>query len=96
MHFFSTPYPEVLKLPLRVFWTLNAQINRIRSEEILEQIDLALLSNMNADPEMITQLRTAHQTRQGEPMEFTPVIVIPSLEEHSEGIAKLKQIAQGI
>lgn len=40
---------EVLALPVRTFWFLNEQIDRIAAEEALRGIDLALAGNMNAE-----------------------------------------------
>ena len=84
-----------MDMPIRVFWSMNAQIARLRSEEILEQIDLSLLSSMNCDGEMIKTLRQTHLDRMGEPMVMTPVITAPTIEEHTAGIDKLKPILGG-
>lgn len=40
-------YQEVLDLPVRTFWFLNAQIDRLSAEETLRGIDLALAGQMD-------------------------------------------------
>lgn len=91
MRNYRMSYPDVLRLPLRVFWSLNAQINRLRSEEILEQIELAVVTNANATQEMITQLQEHHEKRMGTPLDIEKAIEMPTLQDHLEGTAKLRQ-----
>lgn len=88
--FYSWSYDQIMSLPLRVFWAMNAQITRLRAEEGLELIDLQLLSHMGTSGEMVSQLRSNLRERMGTPM---VAIEVFSREDHMRAIDKLKQIA---
>lgn len=88
-----------MKMPLRAFWALNAQISRIRSEEFLENIDLMFVANMNCDGETIEKIRKTHIDRLGEPAVVQKAVTFDRLQlakqsarEHEEGIGRLKQL----
>lgn len=42
MRGYSMNYRDTMELPLHVFWTLNAQINRLQAEESLELFSVGL------------------------------------------------------
>lgn len=41
MHFYSMGYREVFALPIRIFWTLSSNINRIEAERDGRQLRIA-------------------------------------------------------
>lgn len=86
MRFYHQGYREVLSLPLRFFWGLNAKIARLRAEEQLGLVDLTLLGGMNASGEMIEEFLSARKDTMG-----TPMVVIEEIphDQHLEGIKKL-------
>lgn len=53
MHFYSVDYRQVLKWPLRTFWSMNRQIDRLRAEA--EQRTLRLHSAVE-DPKAVKAL----------------------------------------
>lgn len=82
-------------MPIRAFWTLNTQIARLRSEEILEQADLMMLANANVSKEMIEEFRKVHKDRMGEPMVIDQVVVAQSAKVHESGFNELKTLLGG-
>lgn len=83
-------YPEVMAMPLRAFWSMNAQIARLRAEASLQQIDLFIVANSNSDPKMIASLREALSEQMGHPMQEDKSI-IPSMDQHKQGIDSLRK-----
>jgi hypothetical protein len=83
-------YHAVLKLPLRVFWTLNAQINRLRAEENLERLELVVLGLQGVTPEMFNEYRTRQVEIRGEPMKVTEV---EAPDTFKKGLEKLRQLS---
>lgn len=81
-------------MPLRSFWTFNAQVGRLRAEENLAQMDLFLLGSMNMDGKNIEVMRRTYLNEMGEPMKTAPVDPQKTNREiHQAGVAKLKTIA---
>lgn len=48
MRFYGMRYRDVLELPIRLFWFLSSQVDRIRAEEILDFMP-ALSTAMGGD-----------------------------------------------
>lgn len=56
-------YNDLLELPIKMFWTLNAQIPRIRSEENLYNFELNLMGM--ADSDLIERISNKYKTDLG-------------------------------
>lgn len=89
MKFYSQSWEQIMAMPLRVFWMLNAQIVRLRAEENLEFVDLFLLGGGGATAEMVNEYRSAMRERLGTPMRTRDVV---SATEVKAGLAKLASI----
>lgn len=63
LRFYSLNHSEVLQLPVRTFWFLNEQIDRLAAEESLRGIDLALAGQM--DGKGVKQLSEGLQRQMG-------------------------------
>lgn len=88
-------FQSVMRLPIRVFWSLNAQIARVRAEEQLHQIDMFLLANMNASGDMASTLRKHLSEIVGDPTKFTVDPIKEEAEDiaqHKEGIQRLRAL----
>lgn len=94
-HFYSMSYNEVRDMPLRTFWSFNAQVRRLRAEERLGLIEMYLLGGMGTDKAMLDQLRDRLLADLDEPTKaeakFDPHAVTP--EQHNEGIARLRALS---
>lgn len=66
MRFYSQSYGEVLKLPLRTFWSLSANVVRVRAEEQMSLMDLHLLGGMGASQEIVTALQKKYEGQMGD------------------------------
>ena len=91
MHFYGQSHDEVMRLPLRTFWSLNANINRLRAEEQLPMIELFLLGGMGASQEAITALRDHLNKQIGETAKTKPKPVKDN-QQSQEGIRKLREL----
>lgn len=85
MRFYSLPWRAVMELPLRVFWSLNAQVNRLRAEENLESLDVNLMAN-HGDSEGITGFRSSLREAMGTTVDARE---IPTIETHRQGLRDL-------
>jgi hypothetical protein len=92
MHFYGLSYKEVLELPLRTFWSFNAQIVRLRSEEQLSMIELFLLGGMGASEQAVTSIRGHLNKTMGEPISVRMKESSTSLEQTEKGIKQLREL----
>lgn len=91
MRFYGMSFLEVMGLPLRTFWSLNANVSRLRAEEHISMIELFLMGGMGATQESVTQLRESLNKQMGEPA----VMRARPKEDHQqtqEGIQKLREL----
>lgn len=44
MHFYSIGYTDLLALPIRVFWFMNSQIDRIAAQKDMRSLNVAVCS----------------------------------------------------
>lgn len=88
LHFYGgLSYRELLELPIRTFWRLHANINRIRAESDLRSFHVAAASQSEKGGEY-------HQRLVLELGEITKVDPIANAIRDEEGVSRLKQIAQ--
>jgi Na+/phosphate symporter len=80
-------YQEVLKLPLKTFWALNRQLDRLRAEE--EQRLLRVLSSAQS-AESATQLQQELRQQIGEPVEHEKVFDATRFEELKQRFKGMK------
>lgn len=78
-------------MPLRGFWSLNAQVVRIRAENNMSMIDLFLLGGMGTTHEAIEQVRKGYATTMGDPVKFRQP-VRPDSEITKRGLEQLRSI----
>ena len=69
MHFYSTSYEDVLKTPIRTFWSLFGQIRRVRAAANNEHFDLLIA---HQSKEGIEAVRDHLKKEIGEPVKKTP------------------------
>lgn len=84
-----------MSMPIKAFWSFNAQIDRLRCEENLEQIDLFVIANANASGEMYKTLREQLRNRIGSPSVYSEEEVMPTetdANQWREGFSKLQSI----
>lgn len=91
MRFYGQSYSEVMRLPLRTFWSLNANVVRLRAEEAIPMIELFLLGGNGATSEAITAIRKHLQEQMGTPAQ-TKVSVSNDEETTRAGIQKLREL----
>lgn len=81
-------YAELRKTPIRVFWTLNEQIERIRAEEDLRHFQVVNRANAGEDAkEYVDRLRS----------NLSNVFVVEDVvsnERDETGIQQLKMLAK--
>lgn len=92
MNFYSMSYPEVLALPLRTFWSLNAQITRLRAEEQLGMIEMFMLGGMGASGEVVKELRQMLSKQMGDPVKVSRNKQIDDAATTQEGMKKLREL----
>jgi hypothetical protein len=84
-------YDEVMRMPLRGFWSLNAQVVRLRAENNMSMIDLFLLGGMGATEKAIEQVRDAYSATMGEPTKVRQP-KLPDSEQTKRGLDELRKI----
>jgi hypothetical protein len=85
MKFYGYKYEEMLSLPLRLFWTMVKNKNRITAAENLRQIQLLGFQNLEKDSR--EEYIRVQQDTLGQ--------VAISDERDEEGVNKLKALAGG-
>lgn len=78
-------------MPLRGFWSLNAQVVRLRAENNMSMIDLFLLGGMGATTEAIEQVRNSYSATMGEPTKVRKP-KLPDSETTKRGLEQLRSI----
>jgi hypothetical protein len=90
-------YRDVMDMPLRSFWTFNANVVRLRAEEGLAQMELFLLGGFGVDGDGIKAVREKFVADMKEPLKVTQTAPKLSDEDglkiHREGMDKLRDIA---
>ena len=90
-HFYGIGYREVMNLPVRAFWVMNQNVDRLRAEEDLRQIQvgIAIQSDVNYRGTI-----EALNNERGEWVRFSPLA--PHLNRRDEeGVERLKRMAMG-
>ncbi len=85
MRFYSTSYQEALNLPLKTFWMMSNNINRIGAEEDIRR--LAVTAAASSD-------KGFKATQEALQREMGDVFTRPARVEAKEGINTLKEIAR--
>lgn len=99
MHFYNLPYHDALELPLRVFWTMSGNIDRIRAHSDMRTLSVMQFSQ--ATPEGVAQFREALVIEAGNVVKTSgdAGIALPKGENpldakrDEEGFAALRQMA---
>lgn len=84
------PYEAVMKLPVRVFWTLNRNILRISAERDIRALTLGAAANSK---EAYEEYRKRLELEVGEIVREPPAARANQNERDEEGIAFLKMLA---
>lgn len=56
MHFYSETYETVMRMPLRTFWMLSNNVDRIQAQIDLRTLQLNLRSGMGATEQSVNQM----------------------------------------
>jgi hypothetical protein len=85
-------YREVMSLPVRAFWVMNRNIDRLRAEEDLRSIKVGIATQSDEANKKITE----HLFKErGEWITFSPLA--SHLHKRDEdGVARLKRLAMGM
>lgn len=82
-------YPAVLRLPLRTFWSLNRQVDRLRAEQ--EQRQLRLISaGTSEDPKSARSVAEALEGQIGKPVVYERKFDSKRFEELRKRFARKK------
>lgn len=74
MHFYAMSYEAVLELPIKTFWLLSSNINKITAERDIRKFNLLLGSQMGGTKDGVTdQLKRLHE-EMGTPIKRAVVI----------------------
>lgn len=85
-------YPAVLRLPLKTFWALNRQVDRLRAES--EQRLLRLHSAASSeDPKAVKQLAEDLQRQIGSPVVFEKKFDSKRFEELRKRFSRPERVA---
>lgn len=88
VHFYGIAPRELLATPIRVFWTLNANIPRISAEKDLRTLNV-MITAAHGDKDGVERFQSALREQIGE------VERVESRLDKS-GWARLKQLAGGV
>ena len=93
MRFYGQTYSEVMRLPLRTFWSLSANVVRVRAEENLATMELYLLGGMGASEEALKSMRDTFQKQMGDTVSVSSK---PKGDDNDEtqrtGLASLRKL----
>lgn len=90
MRFYAMPYREVMELPVRAFWFLLTQINRLAAEEGVQNLQVTASAQ---HPEAAQALQEALMKTLGTPVKLDVAQVALAEKRDEEGFAFLKQIS---
>lgn len=86
MHFYGLGYQETLNLPLRAFWVMSSNINRISAENDIRNLSV-VAGGQGGDG--FKEVNRGLQREMGQPIVTTGGVD----EEAAQGISKLKALA---
>lgn len=90
-HFYGIGYREVMSLPVRAFWVMNQNIDRLRAEQDLRTINVAIATQSEESYKATVE---ALNKERGEWVKFSPLA--PHLNQRDdEGVERLKRMAMG-
>lgn len=91
MHFYSLSYGELMSLPIKTFWMLNGNIERIEAQKDMRALTIAVNGNAGAQAAQDYRQRLVIEVGTVVKLEDNPVALAVRDEE---GFAELKAMAQ--
>lgn len=89
MRFYSMPYREVMNLPVRAFWFMSTQINRLAAEEGIQNLRV---STSAQHPDAAIELQRELNVIIGEPVRLDRAQVALNEKRDEEGFAFLQSL----
>lgn len=91
-HFYSMGYEEVMRLPIRTFWLMSGNIDRIEARKDMRAITVAQFAQ--ATPEGVQQFRDALVIEAGDIVKLDGASEDPREAKRDDaGFAELKRMA---
>lgn len=92
MQYYGQPYSEVMAMPLKTFWLLSNNIDRIEAQKDLRLLSVNVSSGANATTESVQKMYESLQAERGEVVKIHPLSKT-LVQRDEQGISELKAMA---